>query len=41
MIRYFMLDNKKLLPATEFIYDKITWCDVVKPSEAELIDIVQ
>jgi magnesium transporter len=41
MIRYFVLDNKKLLPAKEFIYDKITWCDVVKPSEAELIDIVQ
>ncbi len=41
MIRYFVLDNKKLLPAKEFNYDKITWCDVVKPSEAELIDIVQ
>ncbi|MEX2680038.1 MAG: magnesium transporter CorA family protein [Candidatus Sigynarchaeota archaeon] len=41
MIRYFVLENKKLLPATEFIYDKITWCDIVKPSEAELIDIVQ
>lgn len=41
MIRYFVLENKKLSPAKEFIYDKITWCDVVKPSEAELIDIVQ
>ncbi len=41
MIRYFVLDNKKLVPAKEFNYDNITWCDVVKPSEAELIDIVQ
>jgi magnesium transporter len=41
LIRYFVLENKQIEPAKEFNYDQVTWCDLVKPSEMELIDVAQ
>jgi magnesium transporter len=41
MIRYYFLENNKVIPAPEFNLDKIVWCDVLDPTDNELIDISQ
>nr|MDO8111680.1 magnesium transporter CorA family protein [Candidatus Sigynarchaeota archaeon] len=35
------MENKRIEPAKDTNIDKITWCDLVKPSEAELMEVSQ
>ncbi len=41
MIRYFNIENEKLVPAKDFNLDNITWCDAIRPTDDELIEISQ
>ncbi len=41
MIRYFSIEKDKLVPAKDFNLDNITWCDAIRPTDDELIEISQ
>jgi magnesium transporter len=41
MISCYILENNKVVPYPELDIDKITWCDVLEPSDNEIIEISQ
>ena len=41
MIRCFIIDKEKLIPSKDSNVENITWCDAVRPTEDELMEISQ
>ena len=41
MIRYFNIDKEKVVPAKDFNLENIIWCDAIRPTDDELIEISQ
>jgi len=41
MISYYTLENNKVVPSAEFDSEKIIWCDVLEPSDNDIIYIAQ
>jgi magnesium transporter len=41
LIRYFCIEKEKLVPTSNINLENITWCDAVRPTDDELMEIAQ
>lgn len=41
MLRYYHIKDRRIKPSTDFQMDNITWCDMVNPTDNDIIEISQ